>query len=351
MFRVRTTMLIALLSVGSLATGVTTAAAPAFAADAPSTPDQQLVRRLADLDPRWEVQTAAWTALLDPDPQAATDFLVVGGGYDQARAQASGDAAVNDAIIAQTVATSTPDTAPSVYATAVRASHGTLVEKDRYVRTGLAAARKLDAAGGPLQQAAQQARADRDYVTDLTQHASGAWVRAAAARAVQNGTDNDIASFFKYDWASASGCDTEAFRIAVTDEDTRFRHQLAQLVSAARQAQQAYEGASDAARAKAAEEARASWNTAADVAAATEAKWLGEASLATAQARSWQDVRDFALAATTQQDWPGIASRADGTAQDWSGEVAWAQQQADAWSALAASTRASAEAIPTTASR
>jgi hypothetical protein len=344
MFRARIIVLVSAL----LTVGVTVAAPPAHAADAPPTADQQLVRRLADLDPRWEVQTAAWTALLDPDPRAATDFLAVGGGYDQARAQAANDAAINDAIIAQTVATSTPDTSPSVYATAVRASHGTLAEKDRYVRVGLAAARKLDAAGGPVQQAAQQARADRDYVADLAQHASGAWVRAAAARAVQNGTDNDIANFFKYDWASASGCDTEAFRIAVTDEDTRFRHQLAQLVTAAQQAQQAYEQASDAAKAKAADEARASWNTAADVAEATQAKWLSEAALATAQAQSWSDVRDFALAATTQQDWPAIATRADGTVHDWSGEVTWAQQQADTWSALAASTRASAEAIPPT---
>jgi hypothetical protein len=323
--------------------------APIVAAAGPSNPADRyrtLVRRLADHDPRWEVQTAAWSALISDVPTAVTDFLSTGGGYEKARARASQNASRNDLVISRTIATTTDKTSPIVHLTAVRASYATLAEKDSYVRTGLKEAQDLDAKHSPVEQAKLQAQQDREYVADIAAHGSGAWVRAAAQRAIQKGTDNDIAEFFKYSWASASDCDLQAYRMNLVEQDLQYRHRLDQLIVLAQQAQQAYEEASDAAKAKAAEEARSAWNTAAGTAAATQESWLANQQLAAAQAQSWAAVYAFAVTASTQQDWPGIANKAAGAEGLWTDEVAWAQSQAQEWTALYESAKASAEAIP-----
>jgi hypothetical protein len=348
----------AMLAAATVLVGLPAAVQPAVAAPAraaalmaagPSDPTDRyrvLVRRLADNDPRWEVQTAAWSALVSDVPTAVTDFLSTGGGYEAARARASQNASRNNLVISRTIATTTPTSSPIVHLTATRASYGTLAEKDRYVRTGLKEAQDLDAKHSPVEQARQQAQQDRDYVTDIAAHGSGAWVRAAAQRAIQKGTDNDIQEFFKYSWASAADCDLQAYRMNLVEQDLTYRHRLEQLIDLAQQAQLAYEQASEAAKAKAAEEARSAWGTAADTAAATQASWLANQQLAAAQAQAWQQVHDFAVTASTQQDWPGIADRATATSGSWSDEVSWAQNQAAEWTALYESARASAEAIP-----
>jgi len=362
MLRVRL-RIFALLSASALVVTLPVAAGPALATQragasivtlsGPSNPTDRyrtLVRRLADRDPRWEVQNAAWSALISDVPTAVTDFLSTGGGYEKARARASQNASRNDLVISRTIATTTDKTSPIVHLTAVRASYGTLAEKDRYVRTGLKEAQDLDAKHSPVEQAKLQAQQDRDYVTDIAAHGSGAWVRAAAQRAIQKGTDNDIAEFFKYSWASASDCDLQAYRMNLVEQDLQYRHRLEQLIVLAQQAQLAYEEASEAAKAKAAEEARSAWNTAADTAAATQASWLANQQLAAAQAQSWRAVHDFAVTASTQQDWPGIADKATATGGSWTEEVAWAQSQAQEWTAQYEAAKASAEAIPAPAS-
>ncbi|WP_244945329.1 hypothetical protein [Couchioplanes caeruleus] len=305
-----------------------------------------LVRRLWLNDPRWEVRSAARSALVSDLPNAIKAFLAPGGGYESARTRAAKNAARNDLIISRAIATSTPATSPHVNMTAKRAQHGTLDEKDRYVRTGLAEAQALDAKRAPVVQAKKQAELDRQYVADLAVNASGAWVKAAAQRTVKLGTDNDIAEFFKYSWASAADCDIQAYRLAVAEQQVRFRHEIDQLVTAAEEAQQAYNGASGAAKEKAAEEARTAWNTAAEVAADAKQKWHANEQLAAGQAQAWSKVREFATAATTQQDWPGIAQRATITGQAWTDELALAQEQTREWTKLAETTRANATAIP-----
>lgn len=304
------------------------------------------VRRIADLDPRWEVQTAAWSALISDNPNAVADFLAMPkGGLTQARARAASNASLNDLIIKNTIRTTTPMTSPIVHLTALRASNGTLGEKDRYVRAGLKEAKELDAKHSPVEAAKQQAQQDRDYVADLAVHAGGAWVQAAAKRAIQKGTDADIQEFFKYGWASASAGDLQAYRIDITDQQLTFRYELNQLITAAQQAQVAYEQASDAAKAKAAAEAKLAWDTAASTAASTQQTWNANADLAAAQAQNWAAVRAFALNASTQQDWPGIAEQAGTTGSSWTDEVAWAQDQAKQWADQYAAAKASAEAI------
>jgi hypothetical protein len=334
------------------------AGVPIVMSAAPSDPTDRLrslVLRFAQHDPRWEVHTAAWTAWLSSEPTAVTDFLSPGGGLEQARSQAAENATRNDEVISATIEATTEETSPIVHMTAVRASLGTLAEKEAYVRTGLKQAQELDALNSPVERAKRQAQQDRDYVADIAAHGSGAWVQAAAKRATQKGTDNDIAEFFQYGWASASDCDLQAYKMKLLEQDVTYRHSLNDLILATRKAQQAYEQASEAAKAKAAEDARAAWSTAAHTAAATQASWLANQQLAAAQAQSWAAVHAFAVNASTQQDrpgiakqdWPGIATRAAGTGGAWTDEMAWAQSQAQEWTALYKLAKASVEALPT----
>jgi hypothetical protein len=337
----------------SLGAGPAVAAAPVdgsvVAAQAWSTQEAQyrvMARRLKDKDPRWEVRSAARTTYISDKVDAATKFFSTGGGYMAARDRATTNAARNNLLISRAIATSSPLISPIVHLTATRAQYGTLDEKDRYVKTGLAEARALDAAHSPVEQAKAQAKMDREYVADLAENASGEWVREAAHRAVELGTDNDIADFFKYSWASAADCDVQAFRLGLAEQEAEYRDALERALVTARDAQTAYEETAGAAKIKAAEDARSAWNTAADVAASTQETWRANQELAASQAQAWQVVRDFALEATTDQDWAAIAGRADGTRASWTDEVAWAQEQAQLWTQLELTARTSATAIP-----
>ncbi len=320
-------------------------------AAAEETEDLRLVRRIAETDSRWEVWTAAWSAYTSDDPNAAADFLRDGGGYAEAQKLADKNEADNDEFIAYILITYAESS--QVWKAAERVSRpGTShAAKYRFVRTGFKKAEAEDAKGaGKPAQVAEQAKADRHYVAELAATAPGDWVREAAARAIDLGTDAAIAEFFAYSWASAAESDAQAFRIAVANETLKFRSRLAELIVEAERAQKAFEGAADAARAKAAADARTAWNTLADASAATQRKWLAEQDLATAQALSWAAVRDFALRASTQQDWPGIAAQAESIRLSWDDDVAWAKSQAEHWSEQADAAHASANAIPVTPS-
>jgi hypothetical protein len=325
------------------------ALAALFAAEPdPNDPYRKQVQRIIDVDARWEVNTAAKQALYNrDDPDAPRKFVLMpGGGWDLARQQAAKNAALNDFIINRAIATSHPMVSPWVHMTATRASFGTLSEKDRYVRTGLKEAQALDAKHSPVAAAKEQDRLDRLYVADLAENASGDWVREAAKRATKLGTDADIVEFFKYSWGSAADCDLQAYRMKVVEQQLIFQSKIEILIASAREAQLAYEGAADAAKAKAAEEAKLKWNVAADTAAATQEMWLANQQLATQQAQMWASVHAFAVEATTKQDWPGIATKATATGGSWSEELAWAQEQARVWTELEQSARASATALP-----
>lgn len=341
---------VALAGAGTTIAVVATPTAVLASEAGPATDGRALVRRIWLNDARWEVRSAARSALISDLPNAITAFLPPGRGYTSARDRAAKNAARNDLIISRAIATSTPVTSPFVNETAQRAQNGTLDEKDSYVRTGLAQAQALDAKHAPVTLAKKQAELDRRYVTAQAANASGAWVKAAAQRAMLRGTDNDIAEFFKYSWASAADCDLQQFRMELTEQEILYRNRLDELVAAAGTAQRAYEEASAAsqqkAAAEAAAEARAAWNTAADVAASTQVTWQANQNLAASQAGSWQAVRDFAVHATTEQDWRGIATRAVTTGTAWADELAWAQEQARIWTGLETSARASATAIP-----
>src|SRR3954469_9434442 len=89
--RARTRML-ALLVTSTVVVTAPVAVRPAAAAPVPALaaaatdPYRTAVRRIADKDPRWEVSTAAWSALISDQPTAVADFLSTpGGGYEKAR--------------------------------------------------------------------------------------------------------------------------------------------------------------------------------------------------------------------------------------------------------------------------
>lgn len=341
----------------SLAVGGVAVAAPSLTSTVAATTDasdpllQQLraqTQRVKDKDPRWEVRIAASNALISDRENALAEFmsLVEGSGYMEARKRAAANDARNDLIISRAILTSTPMTSPYVHMTAKLAQHGTRDEKDRYVRVGLAEAKALDAKHAPVVHAAEQAQQDREYVAGLAENASGEWVKAAAARATQIGTNDAIADFFKYSWASAAECDLQAFRIAVAEKAMEYRSELDRLVKSAEELQAALEDVEEAAKAKAIEDAKLAWHTAADVAASTQATWAANQQLAASQAQVWQSVHDFAVQATTEQDWPTIADRATGTSTSWADELAWAQKQAQDWAGLEQRARESANQIP-----
>ena len=341
----------------TLSMGGVAVVAPVFASTVATTgaePDPviQLLRaqtvRVKDKDPRWEVRIAASNALVSDRQFALQEFMSTEptSGYMQARQRAATNDSRNNLIISRAILTSTPQTSPYVHMTAKLAQFGTRDEKDRYVRVGLAEAQALDAKHAPVVHAAEQDRQDRLYVADLAEHASGEWVKAAAARAVEIGTNDAIAEFFKYSWASAAECDLHAFRMNVSEQLVKYRFDLDRLVLAAEEAQAAIEKAEGAMKVKKAEEARLNWETAAEVAASTQATWAANQELAASQAQVWKAVRDFALEATTRQDWPTIANRASGTSTSWADELAWAQKQAQDWADLERHARESANAVP-----
>lgn len=314
-----------------------TAEVPASAAVAVSDAGSwkaSMVRRLADKDARPEVRAAARRALLSRDIDAAiARFLAPGGEFESAKAIATRRTSRNADIIRRVLATTSPLTSPAVHAAAIRASRGTAGEQDEFVRTGWDEARVRDenTAAPYEKEVARQAQADRDYVAGLAAGAPGAWVRAAAGRAVRTGGDADLGEFFDYEWAGAASSDQQAYRIRVADQGLLWQARLTQLVDLARAAETAFIHAEAAAVDKARTTAAEAWHAVAGQATSAGRNWDTERLRAAEQAKSWAGVAEFAKTATTAQNWGAIAARATETRNAWADEQAWAQTQAAQW--------------------
>ncbi|MFD8494895.1 hypothetical protein [Amycolatopsis sp. NPDC059657] len=326
-------------SAAAVADTVITAPDPAQQAAA----DRARVKRIAKRDPRPEVQTSAWTALLSSrGDEAIAEFLATG--LDKARARAADNARRNTGIIQRTITTSL--TGSNVRVTAERALLGTDTEKDEYVRTGFDKAQEADRLNDNKyeQHVAEQARADRDYVTDLSVNDPGPQVRAAASRALRDGDDAGIADFFAYYWASAAKLDNEAFRMFTADRDALWQNSVKRLLEAALAAERTERETSGVLADKARADAIAAWRTLADVAGQSTVNWMAERDKAAAQAAAWSGVADHAHAATTGQDWASVLARAGANQASWAEEAEWAVTQAAKWAATAEQARASATA-------
>jgi hypothetical protein len=332
----------AVTSVGAVpatADTVITATDPAQQAAA----DRARVKRLAKRDPRPEVQTAAWNALVSSrGDEAVAEFLATG--LDKAKTRAADNARRNTDVIQRTIKTSLPGSAVRV--TAERALLGSDTEEDEYVRTGFAKAQEADRLTDNKyqEQIAQQAQADRDYVADLALNDPGPQVRAAAARAVSQGDETAVGLFFKYYWASAAKLDDESFRKATADQDALWRSGIRRLTEAALAAEQAERDLTGALADKARADAIAAWRSAADAADRSSLSWIAERDKAAAQAESWRTVAEHARAASTGQDWASVIVRGDAGRASWADEASWAVAQANEWKVVAERARASAAA-------
>ncbi|WP_410581835.1 hypothetical protein [Amycolatopsis sp. lyj-108] len=334
----------------ALALAAVTASVPASAAVTVSVTGKwqtTMVSRLADKDARPEVRVAARLALLSKDVEAAVArFLAPGGGYETAKARSAQNVARNADVIRRVLATTSPLTAPAVYAAATRASHGTCDEQDEFVRAGWDRAREQDERGDNQKdkEVARQAQADRDFVAGLAEHDPGPWVRAAAVR---TGSDADLVEFFGYEWASAARCDEQAYRVRMADQDLLWRSRLDQLVASAEEAEAAVARAEAAVVEKARAAAAQAWRTVAEHAGTVAQSWDTERSRTAEQIKAWTAVAEFAKTATTAQDWKTVSDRAGDNGGAWAEEQAWARTQAAQWLQVAESARANESRVAT----
>lgn len=304
---------------------------------------RERVHRLALHDPRPDVQSSAWTALLSSrGDEAIAEFLATG--LAAAKARAEERARRNTEFIQRTNKFSLPGSA--VRFTSARALSGSDNEKDEYVRTGLAKAQEADRISGNQYQEnlVKLAKEDRDYVADLAANDPGVQVRAAANRALGQGDDEAIDLFFKYYWASAARLDDEAFRRYTADQDAIWHSDVQRLVDAAEAAEKAEREASGELAKKARADAISAWRAVQTQAGVSGVDWTAEQASASRQADAWAAVADHARTATGEQDWTDVLARGNAGRTSWADEAAWALSQANVWKAIADQARASADA-------
>ncbi|MFI9384637.1 hypothetical protein [Kutzneria sp. NPDC052558] len=301
------------------------------------------MKRLAKHDPRPDVQTSAWNAILSSrGDEAITEFLTTG--LSAAKERAAERARRNREFIERTNKFSLPGSAVRI--TSARALSGSDNEQDEYVRSGLAKAQQADKDTNNQYQEklAKLAKEDRDYVADLAANDPGVQVRAAANRALSQGDDEAIGLFFKYYWASAARLDDEAFRRYTADQDAMWHSDVQRLIEVAEYAEQQEKAASGEAARKARADAIAAWRAVQAQAGQSSVDWTAEGEKASRQSAAWAAVADHARTATGEQDWADVLARGDAGRTSWADEAAWALAQANAWKAMADQARASADA-------
>jgi hypothetical protein len=304
---------------------------------------RERVHRLALHDPRPDVQTSAWNALLSSrGDEAIAEFLATG--LAAARARAEERARRNTEFIERTNKYSLPGSAVRI--TSARALSASDNEKDEYVRVGLAKAQQLDKETDNQYQEklVKMAAQDRDYVSDLAANDPGVQVRAAANRALSQGDDEAIDLFFKYYWASAARLDDEAFRRYTADQDARWHSDVQRLIDAAEAAEKAEREASGELARKSRADAISAWRQAGTLAGQSSVDWSVEQAEAARQADAWAAIADHARTASSEQDWADVLARGDTGRTSWADEAAWALSQANSWKAIADQARASADA-------
>jgi len=304
--------------------------------------NRERVKRLAKHDPRPDVQTSAWNAVLSSrGDEAITEFLTTG--LAAAKERAAERARRNREFIERTNKFSLPGSAVAI--TSARALSGSDNEQDEYVRSGLARAQEADRVSGNQYQEklAKLAKEDRDYVADLAADDPGVQVRAAANRALGQ-DDEAIGLFFKYYWASAARLDDEAFRRYTADQDAIWHSDVQRLIDVAEFAEQQEKASSGEAASKARADAIAAWRAVAAQAGQSGVDWTAEGGKASRQSAAWAAVADHARTASSEQDWSDVLARGDAGRTSWADEAAWALSQANAWKAMADQARSSADA-------
>jgi hypothetical protein len=319
---------------------------PAAAASGTAATEQQRdrVRWRAVSAAEWEVRAAARAALTDSRDTAVPNFIAVGLGQAERRADAF--EATNISKLKHLMITSGGNSA--VYLASKRALAASHDDKDEFFRNGLTEAQRQDAesAGQHQAEVAKQAQPDRDYVAELARTDPGAQVRSAARFATNSGRDEDIAEFFAYYWAAGAHLDKEAYGLRLADLDATGAASLERLHAAVVAAQAAEHAATGAAAEKLHVDTVAAWTALAESADGASIDWAAERDRAAAQEDAWRGVAEFAGTARTAQDWAGVIVRALNSGEAWTEAAKQATKQAADWLAIAQDARSNATGTP-----
>ncbi|MFQ6146854.1 hypothetical protein ACLMNJ_27910 [Streptomyces seoulensis] len=293
---------------------------------------REQVRRIALSALPAELRTSAWNALRSSRGDAAiTEWLAPGGGYDLAKQRLRDTRTRNRLFCERVVSTHPAEFAPGTRAAAERALKGTDADRAAFVKSGYDTAQLADRrtreAAAEQQQTVREA--DRAFVTSLAEHDPGGQVRVSAQWALRPGAgDEDIREFFAYGWTSGGALDLEGHRLRTADSEALRHRTLTLLLKAAVEAEEALDGAADAAAARA--EAERAWQAVAGHARDSQAAWLAERELATRQAASWNDIQALAQG-SAQELWKLIAGPAGENRQSWTKEEENAVGSAAFW--------------------
>lgn len=324
----------------SVAAPVAAYAAPSvtMTADAEQPSDDWIwVRYLASAHPYSTVRTAAWSALVSSNPDAAiAAFLATG--YDYAVERAQQRRVRNMDFIRRVYETTTVEYSPEVHNEAKRliGPNATDADREAFVRTGYETAKSRDRVYRD-QVGAQKAalvQRDRDFVTNLAANDPGEQVRLSASYAVRTGaTDDDLVEFYAYGWATGSRLDLEVFRMRHANDNMKWRSTITRLITDAQAAEQAARDASDEIKEQAKQAAARAWQQVGAQTQPARSGWSDAQDLATRQAENWRAVLEAAQAAQGP-NWTSIIDPAKASQTAWLAERDSAAQQAAYWNSL-----------------
>jgi hypothetical protein len=295
------------------------------------------VRYLASFHPYSTVRTAAWSALVSSDPDAAlAEFDRTG--YDYAVSRAHERRSRNLDFIRRVYETTTFEYSPEVHSEARRLLGSSVTDSQRelFVRSGYETAKSRDRSY--RDEIGEQKRAlvqrDRDFVRLLSTNDPGEQVRLSASYAVRDGaTDDDLVEFFAYGWATGSRLDLEVFRMRQANDTMRWRATVTRLIADAEAAEKAAREASEETKQQAKATAIRAWQRVGTETGPARSSWADAQAFAQRQAENWRAVLE-AAAATEGPNWAAIVEPARSAETTWLAERGTAQQQAAYWNAL-----------------
>ncbi|MEU7186291.1 ALF repeat-containing protein [Streptomyces sp. NPDC045369] len=289
------------------------------------------VHHYALTHPFAEVRVSAWNALRSEDPEAIEKWLAPDGGYDFASNRGRTLRSRNKAFIERVVRTHPKSYSPEVRAAAEKALKGTPDQQAAFVRTGYAEAQKRDRAkrDADTQHKQEVAAAEREFVRDIAENDPGQNVRTAAQWALRPGaTDDDIAEFYGYGWASGATLDLEGLRSRIAEAETRRHYTLTRLIRVAVATEESVKGSADAAKARA--EAEQAWRAVSEHADAAHRAWLAEQAAAETQVKNWRAIAERAKNSAADA-WKNIAEPAESNRAAWDKELADAAESTAFW--------------------
>ncbi|WP_424188259.1 hypothetical protein ACOBQX_09565 [Actinokineospora sp. G85] len=310
----------------------------AFGASATERSDDWVwVRYLASAHPYSTVRTAAWSALVSGDPDAAIEAFVESG-YDYAVSRAQERGQRNLDFIRRVHQTTTSEYSPELHAEATRLLGAgiTGAERELFVRSGYEAAKTRDRAHRQAVGEQENAllRRDWDFVRELVVADPGEQVRLSASLAVGDGaTADDLVEFFAHGWATGARLDLEAFRLGHAHDTMRWRAAVVDLIANAEAAEQAALAAAGAAREQAKAAAAQAWRHLGDHTAPARSSWADAGEFALLQAGNWRSVLAAAQAAAGP-NWTSVIAPAQESEVAWLAEREAAARQSAYWAAL-----------------